>query len=243
MRGSDLHHLPPPPQLSFNIRGETDPTQMRGPRDASRSGTRAPTCGPPGHQISAAAEPPPPCPPPTIPLSAPHTHPTRTRVRDSHLLVKEPEPEPTPLRPGSPATASWLFRACQLNPDSARQVCSPGPITQDGDRNKNVETERRITAVGKLQSCDRSETSDPASSSAPTPAPRPPRSAGSPGTEGGCSLSRRQTSPRPRGRARTHTHSHAAAATDTIGRRRTEGQREDTPRVPPGAASAAASGP
>ena len=152
----------------------------------------------------------------------------RTRVRDSHLLVKEPEPEPTPLRPGSPATASWLFRACQLNPDSARQVCSPGPITQDGDRNKNVEKERRITAVGKLQSCDRSEASDPASSSAPTPAPRPPRSAGSPGTEGGCSLSRLQTSPRPRGRARTHTHthSHAAAATDTIGRRRTEGVGE-----------------
>ena len=96
--------------------------------------------------------------------------------------------------------------------------------------------------MGKVQSRDRSGASDPASSSAPIP-PRPPRPAGSPGTEGGCSLSRRQTSPRPRGRARTHTHSHAAAATDTIGRRRTEGQREDTPRVPPGAATAAASGP
>lgn len=59
----------------------------------------------------------------------PNTHPNRTRVRDSHLLVKEPEPEATPLRPGSPATASWLFRACQLNPDSAGRVCSPGPST------------------------------------------------------------------------------------------------------------------
>lgn len=60
------------------------------------------------------------------------------------------------------------------------------------------------------------------------PSPAPPRPAGSPGTEGGCRLSRRQTSPRPWGRARTHTHSHAAAATDTISHQRREGRRGDT---------------
>lgn len=154
-------------------------------------------------------------------------------------------PSRSPLRSGP---GHQLPRAGFSEPVNLTLTPPDGSVPQArlhrGGKNKNVRKERRITAVGKVQSCDRRGASDPASSSAPIP-PRPPRPAGSPGTEGGCSLSRRQTSPRPRGRARTHTHthSHAAAATDTIGRRRTEGQREDTPRVPPGAATAAASGP
>lgn len=105
-------------RLSFNVNGETYPTQMRGPRDASLRCTQAPASGPQGQHSSAADKPP-------LPLPAAHPHtPTTAGVRDSHLLAEGPEPEP-----GSPATASWLFRACQLNPGSAGQICSPGPIT------------------------------------------------------------------------------------------------------------------
>lgn len=77
------------------------------------------------------------------------------------------------------------------------------------------------------------------------PSPRAPRGprAHQGRREGAACLDDRHLRARGDGRAHTHTHSHAAAATDTIGRRRTEGQREDTPRVPPGAATAAAFGP
>lgn len=117
-------------------------------------------------------------------------------------------PSRSPLRSGP---GHQLPRAGFSEPVNLTLTPPDGSVPQArlhrGGKNKNVRKERRISAVGKVQSCDRSGASDPASSSAPIP-PRPPRPAGSPGTEGGCSLSRRQTSPRPRGRARTHTHTH-----------------------------------
>lgn len=84
MRGSD-------PGVSFNVNGETSPTQMRGSRDASPRCPQARVRGPKGHQTAAADQPPPPHPPP------------QAGVQDSHLLAEEPELEPTPLRLGSPA--------------------------------------------------------------------------------------------------------------------------------------------
>ena len=141
------------------------------------------------------------------PPSPPHTH-TPPGPASGTVTCSLKNPSRSPLRsgPGHQPPRAGFSEPVNLTltpPD--RSV--PRARLHSGGRNKNVKKER-ITAVGKVQSCDRSEASDPASSSAPTPAPRPPRSAGSPGTEGGCSLSRRQTSPRPRGRARTHTHTH-----------------------------------
>lgn len=148
-------HLPPPPR-NTNPENSAKPNSQRSPEglrppppplhnchltseERPNSDARSPGRLPqryPGSDTRPSGAPDLRCSRATAPLPAahhlpprPHTHPTRTRVWDSHLLVKEPEPEPTPLRPGSPATASWLFKACQLNPDSTGQVCSPGPIT------------------------------------------------------------------------------------------------------------------
>lgn len=80
--------------------------------------------------------------------------------------------------------------------------------------------------MGNVQSCDRNGSIDSVFLLCSHP-PRPPAARGAHrGTEGRCSLSRRQTSPNPRGPARTH--SNTAAATDTINHQRREGQRGDT---------------
>lgn len=109
------------PRLSFNVSVKTFPTHTRGPRDASSRRTRAPARGPRGPQTSAAADrtttPCPPCPHDPRPGQSPARRP------------EELEPEPTPRPLGSLATASRLFRACQLNPRSAWRIYSPGPIT------------------------------------------------------------------------------------------------------------------
>lgn len=83
-----------------------------------------------------------------------------------------------------------------------------GPIPQAqlhrGDSNTNFHKASRITTVGHIQSRNLNGSTDSGFSSAPTL--RAPRPAGSPGTEGGNTLSRRQPSPRPRvGRAHTQT--------------------------------------
>lgn len=147
---------------------------MRGPRDASPSGTLAPTRGPPGHQISAAAEPPPPCPPPTTSLPAPTHTPPGPASGTVTCSLKNPSRSPLRSGPGHQPPRAGFSKPVNLTltpPD--RSV--PQARLHRGGRNKNVKKERRITAVGKVQSCDRSGASDPAFSSAPTPAPRPPR--------------------------------------------------------------------
>ena len=89
-RGSDS-------RLSFNVNGETYPTQMRGPRDASLRCTQAPAPGPQGQHSSAADKPPPP-----LPAAHPHSPPPRPASGTVTCSLKDPSRNPghQPLRAG-----------------------------------------------------------------------------------------------------------------------------------------------
>lgn len=209
MRGSG-------PRWSFNVKGETYPTQTRGPWDTSSRNTQARHQAHRRPRPPPQTEPPPPARPPpqqsgTVTCSSSRrtragAHPAPVRVtRHREPSFSEPV-NLTPAPPGGSIPQAQFHR---------------------GDRNNNIYI-LKLTESPPWGMSKAATAMDPSIRFPPLlPSPAPPAARGLTGDRGRvCSLSRRQTSSNPRGPTRTHLNT--AAATDTINHQRREGRRGDT---------------